>query len=441
MNKAEMTNATAEWNKSWKMVLAASIGFSFSAVVTYSFGLFIEPLGDEFGWSRSEVSSGLSLAALLSVPLAPLLGIMIDRWGSRRLAISGTILTGICMAAFSFASGSLVQWLTLWAVYAVLSVGINSTVWAAAISGVFSAGRGMALGLTLSGAALAQVFAPALTQWLIETVGWRYAFVALGLGWGSISLVFCVPFLFDAHDDRRRSVVDGKPVYRVPLAGLSLREAARSIPLYRIGAATLIMMILTIGILVHQVPILTEAGVSRQGAAYLAGLTGIASIVGKLVTGYFLDRMDAGIVGSLTMGLCALSFVLLLIPFRHLTIIILSMVILGYSNGCKFQICAFQTARYAGLFNFGKIFGVMSCLVALGAGLGPFIAGVIYDFFGSYEALLAVGIPASLLSGLLLYRLGPYPDWNLRVAQEIVQASDGSSDHELDGRGPAALES
>lgn len=420
MTTAQSGAAIEEWKKNWSMVLAASIGFSFSAVVTYSFGLFIEPLGDEFGWSRSEVSSGLSLAALLSVPLAPLLGILIDRWGSRRLAITGTILTGICMASFSLASGSMNQWLVLWAIYAVLSVGINSTVWAAAISSVFSAGRGMALGLTLSGAALAQVFAPSVTQWLIAELGWRHAFVALGLGWGAIGLVFCVPFLFDAHDNHRRAIATGEPSYRAPLTGLSMKEAMRSLALYRVGAATLIMMILTIGIIVHQVPLLTETGVARKTAAYLAGLTGVASIIGKLVTGYFLDRFDASIVGSLTMGICALSFVLLLAPFDNLAIIILSMAILGYSNGCKFQICAFQTARYAGLLNFGKVFGVMSCLVALGAGLGPFIAGVIYDISGSYRALLVIGIPASLLSGLLLYRLGPQPNWVSRAKTTII---------------------
>lgn len=152
---------------------------------------------------------------------------------------------------------------------------------------------------------------------------------------------------------------------------------------------------------------------SRQTAAFLAGLTGVASIVGKLMTGYFLDRLDAGIVGSLTMAVCSLSFVLLLLPIQSLPVIVAAMLILGYSNGCKFQICAFQTAHYAGLRHFGKIFGVMSCLVALGAGLGPLIAGLLYDLYGSYQPLLIAGIAASLLSGVLLYGLGSRPEKKL----------------------------
>lgn len=408
-------SASREWRTSWAMVMAACIGMSFHSVTTYGFGLFIEPLTVEFGWSRAQVSSGLSLAALLSVPLAPLLGAMVDRWGSRRLALPGIVMTGLCLSFFSLANGSVTQWLGLWVAYTFLSVGVNSTVWAAAISGVFTAGRGLALGVTLSGAALAQVFAPPLTQWLIESFGWRMAFIGLGLGWGSPALLLCLFFLYDAHDRGRRQVdpgaADVPPVVRLTLPGLSIGQACRNLALLRIGAATLIMMVLTIGVIVHQVPLLTEIGVSRQTAAYLAGLTGMAGLIGKLVTGYLMDRMHAGWVSSLTVGVAAIAFLLLLDPSRNLPLVVLAMVILGYSSGSKFQICAYQTSRYAGMRHFGKIFGVMSCLVALGAGLGPFLAGVIYDLFGSYRALVMIGVPASLLSGLLLFRLGAYPDW------------------------------
>lgn len=416
MVSPSMDSATQEWRTSWAMVMAACIGMSFHSVTTYGFGLFIEPLTAEFGWSRSQVSSGLSLAALLSVPLAPLLGAMVDRWGSRRLALPGIVMTGLCLAAFSLANGSVTQWLGLWAAYAILSVGVNSTVWAAAISGVFTAGRGLALGVTLSGAALAQVFAPPLTQWLIDSFGWRMAFIGLGAGWGLPALLLCLVFLFDAHDRRRRAPRDTEEPVRVSLPGLSIAAACRNLALLRIGAATLIMMILTIAVIVHQVPLLTELGVSRQSAAFLAGLTGVAGLVGKLVTGYLMDRMHAGLVSSLTMGVAAVAFAMLLEPSGALPVVVLAMIILGYSSGSKFQICAYQTSRYAGMRNFGKIFGVMSCLVALGAGLGPFFAGVIYDLSGSYRALVLIGIPASLISGLLLFRLGPYPEWRAEPA-------------------------
>lgn len=412
-----------EWRIHWKLVLACGIGFSYGAIATYATGLFIEPLTDEFGWSRAEISGGMSIAALLSVPLAPILGILIDRFGTRRLAFSGIVGTALCFTLFAMMNGSLSVWLSLWALYALLSVGINSTVWAAAVSGVFASGRGLALGVTLSGAAVAQVIAPPLTAWLIEAFGWRWAFALLGFGWGTPGLILCFLYLFDVHDQRKRVAPVDRPADAPLLPGLSVAQAVRSLALYRIGAATLIMMILTIGMIVHQVPLLTETGISRQTAAFLASLTGVAGIVGKLVSGYLMDRMDAGLISSLTIGMAALAFLLLLLPLQSLPLMVVAMIVLGYTNGCKFQICAYLTSRYAGMRNFGKVFGVMSCLVALGAGLGPFIAGLIHDLFGSYRVFLMIGVPASLLSGLLLFRLGPFPEWKTETEIASVGAA------------------
>ncbi len=412
MSPAGNSTSSAEWRCHWPIVLAAGIAFSYSAVITYSFGLFIQPLTEEFGWGRSEVSAGLSITALLSAPLAPILGMLIDRFGARKVAIPSMILTTASVTAFSLITGSMTQWLLLWAAYAVLSLGINSTVWTAAVSGVFSAGRGLALAGVLSGATLAQVLAPPITQWLIDSFGWRTAFVALGLGWSAPGLLLCLFFLYDAHDRGRQAARGGTTGHTIPLEGLTLRQAATNVPLLRVALATLIMMVLSIGVIVHQVPILTEAGVTRQNAALLASLTGIAGIAGKFVTGYLMDRMDAGRVCSLTMATSSLAFVILLIPERPLSLIVLAMIVLGYCSGCKFQVCAYQTSRYGGMKHFGKIFGCMSVLVAMGAGLGPYLAGLVYDLSGSYTPLLAIGVPASLISALLLYNLGPYPDWS-----------------------------
>jgi len=405
-------SAGEEWKAYWPLVLATSVGFSFHSVATYSLGLFMAPLSNEFGWSRAQISAGLSIAALLAIPLSPLVGAMIDRWGSRRLAIPGLVLTSLAIAGFGLANGSTTQWLGLWTLYALLSLGIKSTMWTAAVSSVFSTSRGMALAVTLSGTAVAQILSPPITHWLIDSYGWRAAFAWLAVGWGVPALVLCVLFLYDAHDQRREAVKAGKATEMPALPGLSVPEALRSLPLWQVAGATLIMMILTIGFIVHQVPILTEAGVSRQSASWLASLAGVAGIIGKLVTGFLLDRFRANWIGGITMGMAAMSFVLLLEAFRSPSTIIAAMVVIGYSSGCKLQICAYLTSRYGGMKNFGKIFGVMSSLIAVGAGVGPILAGAVHDLAGSYTPLVIAGIPLSLIAGLLLLGLGAYPKWD-----------------------------
>lgn len=102
------------------------------------------------------------------------------------------------------------------------------------------------------------------------------------------------------------------------------------------------------------------------------------------------------------------------------------MIIIGYGAGTKLQIAAYLTSRYGGLRNFGKIFGVMSSLIAVGGGLGPIAAGAVYDHFGSYTYLLLLGIPGTLLCGLLIFKLGPYPRWE-ESAPPHPQAGQGAS--------------
>ncbi|CAN7626305.1 MFS transporter [Phenylobacterium sp. LjRoot219] len=433
MNRSTQVGAAAaEWRAHWPVVLAAMAGFSFYSVGSYTTGLFMEPLAKEFGWGRAQISAGLLVTSLLTIPLSPAVGALIDRWGSRRLAVPGMALAIAAIASFGLANGSVSQWLLLWTIYGVVSLAIKATVWTAATSNAFTSGRGLALGFVLCGSALTQTIAPVLAERLIETFGWRQAYLWLALGWGGPVLILIMLFLFEPADRLKGRGVAQRAA-RTDKAdaagGLGFREAFSSVPLVRIGASTLLFMFLTVGVLIHQVPILTEAGVSRSNAALLASLGGIAGIVGKLVTGWASDRADGGTVGAITLSSTAVAFALLLEPIRSPASIVIAMVIIGYGAGTKLQITAYLTSRYGGLRNFGKIFGVMASLIAVGGGLGPIVAGAVYDHFGSYTYLLLLGIPGTLSCGLLIFRLGPYPRWE-EGARPQPQAGQGEPSRE-----------
>jgi len=407
------------------VVLAAMAGFSFYSVGSYTTGLFMEPLAKEFGWGRAQISAGLLVTSIMTIPMAPVVGALIDRWGSRRLAIPGMALAIAAVASFALANGDATQWLLLWTFYGLASLMIKATVWTAATSNVFTAGRGLALGLVLCGSALTQTIAPVLAERLIDAFGWRQAYVWIALAWGGPVLLLILLFMFEPRDRQKTAsaTVRARAAAASALDGLGFREAFRDVALIRVAISTLLFMFLTVGVLIHQVPILTEAGVSRSQAALLASLGGIAGIVGKLVTGWASDRADGGTVGAITLGSTAVAFTLLLEPIRSPLTIVLAMIIIGYGSGTKLQITAYLTSRYGGLRNFGKIFGVMSSLIAVGGGLGPIAAGAVYDRYGSYSPLLLVGIPGSLLCGLLIFRLGAYPDWADAAPSEAATAS------------------
>src|SRR5690606_25014446 len=104
-------------------------GLSFSSLAPASLGLFIEPLTQEYGWTRAQISLGITMYALFAVPFSPLAGALVDRWGSRRIAIPGLVLTSCAFATFSLANGSVAQWLGLWLLYSTVALAIKSTVW------------------------------------------------------------------------------------------------------------------------------------------------------------------------------------------------------------------------------------------------------------------------------------------------------------------------
>lgn len=406
-------SAAMEWRKRWPLVLAAVVGFSFHSVITSFAGLFIGPVGDEFGWSRTQVTAGMTLSSIIGTIISPFYGVLLDRWGTRRFAIPGLVMKGLVMAGFGFVSGSFAQWLTMWVIYSFVSTMVKSTVWTTAVTGVFSAGRGLAIGVVMSGTAFAQIIVPPLGHFLIESFGWRGAFAWMGLGWGGVALLLCIPFLRDAHDDMRAAHVDpaAQAKAREALPGLTIPQAWRSKALWRIAISTFVIMLFTIALVVHQIPILEEAGVSRSNAAWLASLAGVAGIAGKLVTGKLLDWTRPNVVGGVTIGGASLGFALLMDPFQTPTLIVIAMLINGYASGTKLQICAYLTSRYAGIRNFATIFSIMASLIALGAGLGPMLGGIIYDWQGNYNALLFAGIVGSLVSAWMIFTLEEYPDW------------------------------
>lgn len=411
-----MTSGTSpraeEWRAHWPLVVACFLGVSYPAIAYYSMGLFIEPLTAEFGWTRTQISAGASISSLILVPLAPLVGALVDWRGVRWLALPGIVLTAASIASFSLATGSATQWMLLWVVFALCQAFLKTTIWTAAVSYRFTAARSLALAIVLCGISFASALTPPLTRWLIESIGWRSAYVALGFGWATPVFILCVLFLRDRGDASAGSVSAKGGGQATELLGLSLRQALRSLVIIRIALATLITLLLTGGLVVHQVPLLVEAGLSRTSAAYLASLSGVSAIAGSLISGWLMDRFHAGLVGAATNAVAALALILMLEPIRTPAFIVVAMLVIGYTTGTKLQLCGYLTGIYGGLRNFGKIFGIMASIIAVTSAIGPMFGGVIFDYTGSYNLLIIVSIPASLMSALLLIGLGPYPNWN-----------------------------
>ncbi len=379
--------------------------------MTGSLPMFIVPVSEEFGWSRTFVSLGFSVSAIITAVLSPFFGMAVDRYGSRRVALPGIIMTIGTICAFSLASGSQVQWIVIWVIYAFISISVKTTVWTAAVVRRFTVAQGLALGITLCGTAASQAILPPLTNWLIDSFGWRTAYIWLGAGWGSVTFIVCLLFLYDAHDRLPRPIQSRNNPDRVLLSGLTVAQAARDPALWCVAASTFIIMLFSIGLSIHQIAILGEAGVSRTNAAWLASLAGIAGVAGKLITGVLLDRFRANWVGGLTLAASAFAFGLLIEGVHSPPLIVVAMIINGYTQGTKFQIASYLTSRYAGMRSFGTLYGFTNSVILFGSAMGPLAAGFAYDAAGNYGMFLVAGTIGSIVGGLLLLSLPRYPDF------------------------------
>jgi predicted MFS family arabinose efflux permease len=409
-----------EWKQNWPLVLTSSVGFCFFSVGLGSTGLFMQPVSDEFHWGRTLFSSGVSIATFTTAVLSPFLGIIIDKWGSRRLALPGVVLSMISIAAFGLANGMAWQWMMLWLFYGAATACIKSTVWTAAVLGVFTKSKGLALALVMSGTAASQIVVPLMGNVLIADLGWRQAYVWLGLAWGLPTLLLCYFFFYDLHDvARKRATAEAKAAAEVDLPGLTVSEAARDWALWRIGISNFVVMVLTQGLMIHLFPILTDAGVSRANAAALVSLGGVAGIAGKLISGVLLDRYRPNWIGGVTLGVAAVTFALLMEGLRSPTAIVIALIVNGYAAGTKTQITGFLTASYGGMKSFGVVYGVMAACMAAASGLGPLVAGMVYDLSGGYEPFLLAGALGCAFGGVVIISLPAYPKWEKAQDPEV----------------------
>jgi len=394
-----------EWRAHWPLVLTCCIGFSISSIPVLIVGIVLQPLAEEFGWSRTQATIGMTIASVMSIPLAPLIGAMVDRWGVRRIALPGLIATTGATVAFGLANGSITQWIVLWAFFGAAVIGVKAVLWTTAIASTFTHARAVAMSIVLGGTALASTVVPPVAQFLTDAYSWRCAYVGLALLFGVPAFVLSLAYMFDARDRMRRHGRNAASV-NVALPGLTVREALRNASLYRIGLSTLITIAVSGGLSVHQVPLLSEAGLDRQFAALLASLTGVAALFGKVTTGWLMDRYDAGWIGAITNFIAVLALLCLLEEVRTPALIVGGFMMLGYAAGTGMQICAVLTSIYGGLRNYGKIFGVMASVMSVAFATGPLLASIARDISGGYNLFVFVAVPLKLIAGALLVRLG-----------------------------------
>jgi MFS family permease len=397
--------AAQEWQAHWGLVFCATLGMALLALPPVALGVFMPSLSAEFGWSRASISAGMLIFAVVSTPLVPFAGALADRFGSRRVLIPGLVLTGCAFAAFGLMTPSLWHWFAMWVVFTLVQLLNRSPIWNRTVSAAFNTSRGLALAVLMAGIALGQLLTPIIASALIRDHGWRASYGLLALGWYGITLIATV-LLYRESKVGTAGPEAGQALQ--PEGGLTLGEALRDPAMLRISFAILIQSTLYTGFTLHLFPMLKDLGIAEKDAAFITGLVGISTLAGQLVTGWLADRMHGSLLPVSSFLLPGIGYTLILQGRSSETLITLGVLVAGYGSGAAINITTYLTTRYAGVQHFGKIFGLISSVMGLGAGLGPLIAGRIYDYAGNYSPYLLLGIGLACVASLTVIRLGPY---------------------------------
>ena len=409
----------------WVAFACAAVILLTAGTFFYGFGLLVNPLEDEFGWSRAAVSVAFSLRTEVGGVAAPLVGFMVDRVGARILMI-----IGVFIVAAGFATLSQIE--TLWTFYfAVVLIAIGMSCTTGGVPNVvvthwFRRRRGRALGLMALGGGVSGI-AAVFFAWLIDQYGWRDAVLITGV----LQLVLGLPFVLSIRnrpqdmglepDGEAQPSQAAEAAVRQPLdtEGLTAKEALRSPVFWRISIAFGLANFTTTALVVHQVPYLTEsADLSDAVAASSVTAMTVLSILGRVGLGAATDYLSKKLVMAFCL-VCVSAAALLFITVNELWQLVYVLPLFAIGHGGLVPVRSTLQADYYGLRAFGAIQGLQLTVSTIGAFAGPILAGVLYDSVGDYTLAFVVLAVAPLIGVPLVLGAQP-PRWRDEESSSIA---------------------
>ena len=408
----------------WTILAAAFVIITMSIGMLFTLAIFLKPMEEAMGWSRSSISS-VGLVNWVVMGLGGVLaGFVSDRIGTRAVVLVGSGLLGLGLVLSS-------QVTALWQLYVTFGIlvagGVSAFYVPLTVLAIkwFGDRRGMAASVVSAGNGAGILLLSPLTRWLVNELDWRMAFLILGdLAW--LVVIPAALLLRDAPPALEGLVIGQRPLLLAAGAskwpppsphrgqakatvGVRPGVIFRSWPFWAIALTHFACCAAHSGPIFHLVTHAIDQGVARMSAASLLGLSGLSSIFGRVGTGIMADRVGAKPTLIVALTLQALSvfaflFVRDLGPLSALTFVF------GVAYGASMPLYALVTREYFGEQALGTAFGAVFFISCIGMGLGSFGGGFLYDALGSYAWLfLASGAIGTMAVAMALALRPPAP--------------------------------
>ena len=373
----------------------------------FGFTAFFEPIAKETGWSYTQISIAASLRSLVLAILAPIMGFLVDRFGPRKLIFCGTLTMGFGFILVSQAN-SLARF---YGAFALLTLGestCTSTVLVTTVATWFKKNVGKALGIMACGFGVSGILIPPIVQF-IGLYQWRTTLIIIGLGMWLLGIP--LSFLVRNKPEQYGYLPDGElSVKQVSTPEsqdkeIGFKEALRNRNFWYLSIAEALRMMVCLAVITHVMPYLSSLNISRSKAALVATSIPLLSIIGRLGFGWLGDVFDkryvmAGAYSLVGIGILAFSYAQttwLIFPFLVFYPLSWGAVVL---RGAIIR-------EYFGMAFFGKIFGIMMGIAAIGGIVGPFLAGRTYDTLGSYHPIWLIFAGISIVPVILMLTMKP----------------------------------
>ncbi|MFJ3407875.1 MFS transporter [Promicromonospora sp. NPDC090134] len=372
-------------------------------------GLFVLPIVEETGFSRTTVTGAYSVAAVGMVIGLVIVSRLVDRYAARYILVPGFVLFAASMASIALVP-------PVEAVYFIPCFFVGLFGAGTALPAVrvvvswFDNNRALAVGVVTGIIGLGAALGPLLAGALIDSVGWRQAYAYMALIAVVVSVTMVALFVRGRAERHVRgrlvqeTQVEGRDV-SLELPGLTLREAVGTRQFWGIALGLGLVGAVVIGLQVHLVPMMTDRSLSNGQAGQLLVVFGLASLVGRVAGGFIIDRIHGSIVGPIVMLAPIAGMFFLHPPFGSAVI---AVAFIGIAFGIEGDLAALLITRYLGTRNFGQIFGPVQAMFLLGSAFGPLLLGLGYDELGSYDPVIPVLMGVLVVGAVLIATLGRY---------------------------------
>lgn len=394
---------------SWLLVgvgfVALAVSFSVRAVL----GLAMPAIGAELDWSRGFLSGIGALALLVMAICAPLAGRATDIRGPRLLMTGGLLAIAAGSAMVAISSSSLVFMLGFGVVGAIGFTAVGTNVLAAAIAQSFQKRRGLATGIGTAGATAGQLLVVPVVAVLMQTMSWRYSFMALaviGVILAAVAYMVLPGHALVPRADRHSS----EDLSFRANAGIILRAPAFHVLFW----SFFICGFTTSGVIeTHLLPYAAFCGFPPLPSATAYGVLSAVNMAGMALAGYLSDRINRPVFLASIYVLRAASFLLLLYVAPDIRLLYLFVLLFGLVDYSTVPITVGLAISHLGVRRIGLAMGLISSGHALGGAAGALLGGLLFDALGNYEWLWIGSMALSIMAGLLVLTLKDKPSHSM----------------------------